>query len=54
MERLKKNVDNTILKNDLIFDIDWQGTKQLIKFKNLKLIKIFLLPRIKKNLNKDL
>ena len=26
---LKKNVDNTIKNNDIIFDIDWQGTKQL-------------------------
>ena len=29
-----------ILKNDIIFDIDWQGTKQLSKYKNLNLIKI--------------
>ena len=28
-----------IKKNDIIFDIDWQGTKQLSKFKNLKLNK---------------
>ncbi len=40
---LKKNVDEAILKNDILFDIDWQGTKQLSKFKNLKLIKIFLI-----------
>ena len=40
---LKKNVDNTILHNDIIFDIDWQGTKQLSKFKNLHLIKIYLI-----------
>ena len=33
---LKKNVDETILNNDILFDIDWQGTKQLSKFKNLK------------------
>ena len=46
---LKENVDNMILKNDLIFDIDWQGTKQLSKFKNLKLIKIFLITENKKN-----
>ena len=39
---LKKNVDKTILKNDIIFDIDWQGTKQLSKFKKLNLLKIFL------------
>ena len=47
---LKKNVDETILKNDIIFDIDWQGTKQLSKFKNLKLIKIFLITDNKKEL----
>ena len=29
---LKKTVDDAIKKNDLIFDIDWQGTKQLSKF----------------------
>ena len=40
---LKKNVDETIKKNDLLFDIDWQGTKQLSKFRNLKLIKIYLI-----------
>ena len=40
---LKKNVDEDILKGDIIFDIDWQGTKQLSKFKNLKLIKIYLI-----------
>ena len=38
---LKKNVDDTIKTNDLLFDIDWQGTKQLSKFKNLKIIKIY-------------
>ena len=37
----KSAVDNTLKKNDIIFDIDWQGTKQLSKFKNLSLIKIF-------------
>ena len=26
-----------------MFDIDWQGTKQLTKFKNLNLIKIYLI-----------
>ena len=40
---LKKKVDELIKSNDIIFDIDWQGTKQLSKFKNLKLIKIFLI-----------
>tara|TARA_B100000963_G_scaffold357252_1_gene378981 strand:+ start:4913 stop:5506 length:594 start_codon:yes stop_codon:yes gene_type:complete len=41
-------VDKTLEKNDIIFDIDWQGTKQLSAFKNLNLIKIFLI-----TLNKD-
>ncbi len=40
---LKSNVDEMILKNDIIFDIDWQGTKQLSKYKNLNLIKIYLI-----------
>jgi len=51
---LKKNVDETILKNDIIFDIDWQGTKQLSKFKNLKLIKIYLITDNKDELKKRL
>ena len=37
------------IKNDIIFDIDWQGTKQLSKFKNLNLIKIYLITKIKMN-----
>ena len=40
---LKKNVDQTIKSNDIIFDIDWQGTKQLSQYTNLNLIKIFLI-----------
>ncbi len=47
---LKKNVDQIFLSNDIIFDIDWQGTKQLSQFKNLKLIKIFLITDSKKEL----
>jgi guanylate kinase len=47
---LKKNVDDAILHNDIIFDIDWQGTKQLSKFKNLKLIKIYLITDNKEEL----
>ncbi len=39
----KKNVDQTLKKNDIIFDIDWQGTKQLSQFKNLNFIKIYLI-----------
>ena len=49
---LKKNVDEIIKKNDLLFDIDWQGTKQLSKFKNLKLIKIYLITSNKNDLKK--
>ena len=49
---LKKNVDETLLKNDIIFDIDWQGTKQLSKFKNLDLIKIYLIANNKVELKK--
>jgi guanylate kinase len=51
---LKKSVDETILKNDIIFDIDWQGTKQLSKYINLKLIKIYLVTENKKELKKRL
>ena len=40
---LRKTVDKDIISNDLIFDIDWQGTNQLSKFRNLKLIKIYLI-----------
>ena len=51
---LKKNVDETIKKNDIIFDIDWQGTKQLTSFKNLNLIKIYLITDSKSELKKRL
>ena len=51
---LRKNVDETLATNDIIFDIDWQGTKQLSKFKNLKLIKIFLITENKDELKKRL
>tara|TARA_Y100001970_G_C13775702_1_gene622740 strand:- start:8 stop:598 length:591 start_codon:yes stop_codon:yes gene_type:complete len=51
---LKKSVDDDIVKNDIIFDIDWQGTKQLSKFKNLRLIKIFLITSNKEELKKRL
>jgi len=47
---LKSNVDNIIKKNDILFDIDWQGTKQLSKFKNLNLVKIYLTTENKKEL----
>ena len=41
-------------KNDILFDIDWQGTQQLSKFKELKLIKIYILPPNKEELQKRL
>ena len=51
---LRKTVDKDIISNDLIFDIDWQGTKQLSKYSNLKLIKIYLIPDSKEELKKRL
>ena len=39
---------------NILFDIDWQGTKQLSKFKNLKLIKIYIVPPNKEELKKRL
>jgi len=51
---LKESVDKTIKNNDILFDIDWQGTKQLSKFKNLNLIKIFLIPESKDELKNRL
>ncbi len=50
----KDAVDSTIKTNDILFDIDWQGTKQLNKFKNLKLIKIFLITSKKSDLKNRL
>ncbi len=51
---LKNNVDEAIKTNDIIFDIDWQGTKQLSRFKRLNLIKIFLITENKEELKKRL
>ena len=47
---------NVLLKNNnnILFDIDWQGTQQLSKFKELELIKTFLLPPDKKELENRL
>ena len=50
----KETVDQMIKKNDIIFDIDWQGTQQLSKYKNLKLIKIYLIPPNKNELKQRL
>ncbi len=47
-------VNNLIKKNDIIFDIDWQGNQQLSKFKELNFIKIFVTAKSKKDLKKRL
>tara|TARA_B100000035_G_scaffold313451_1_gene327167 strand:+ start:148 stop:741 length:594 start_codon:yes stop_codon:yes gene_type:complete len=51
---LKKNVDETSKNYDILFDIDWQGTKQLSNFNNLDLVKIFLITDNKEELKKRL
>ena len=50
----KENVDKNIKNNDIIFDIDWQGTKQLSKHKNLNLLKIYLITNNKEESKKRL
>ncbi len=51
----KKSVNKLHAENyDVIFDIDWQGTKQLSRYKELNLIKIFILPPDKNELKKRL
>ena len=41
----KKTVNELLSKNkDVLFDIDWQGTKQLRKIKDLNIVTIFILP----------
>ena len=51
----KKSVTNILeKKNNILFDIDWQGTQQLSKFSELNLVKIFILPPNKKELENRL
>ena len=50
----KKSVDDIISQNDIIFDIDWQGTKQLSRYKDLNLIKIYLITKDKDQLKERL
>ena len=38
---VKKNVDDILEEKDVIFDIDWQGTKQFSKFKPVRIIFIY-------------
>ena len=51
----KKSVKNILeKKQNVLFDIDWQGTKQLEKYDELNLTKIFILPPNKQELEKRL
>ena len=50
----KKVIDILKLGKNAIFDIDWQGTKQLSRFKNLDLIKIYLITENKEELKNRL
>ena len=51
----KTSVDDIIKKNfNVLFDIDWKGAKQLSAFKELNLLKIFILPPSKEELEKRL
>ena len=51
-----KSSINQITKknNNVLFDIDWQGSEQLSKFKQLNLVKVFILPPNKEELEKRL
>jgi|TARA_B100001741_G_scaffold310692_1_gene310457 guanylate kinase len=51
-----KSSVNTIIKNNcnVLFDIDWKGAQQLTNYKELNLLKIFILPPSKKELKKRL
>ncbi len=51
---LKEKVDENIKNNDILFDIDWQGTKQLSEHKKLNLLKIYLITENKEELKKRL
>ncbi len=51
----KKLVNKLHQQNyDVVFDIDWQGTKKLSMYKELNLLKIFILPPDKDELKKRL
>ena len=51
----KQSVNKLHKENyDVVFDIDWQGTKQLSEYRELNLIKIFILPPNKKELKNRL
>tara|TARA_Y100000590_G_scaffold528_1_gene728 strand:+ start:14408 stop:14986 length:579 start_codon:yes stop_codon:yes gene_type:complete len=51
----RSSVEEIVKKNcNVIFDIDWKGAEQLSKFKELNLLKIFILPPSKEELEKRL
>jgi guanylate kinase len=51
----KSSVDEIVKKNcNVLFDIDWKGAQQLSRFKELNLLKIFILPPSKEELKKRL
>ena len=51
----KKSIKDLQEKNySILFDIDWQGTQQLAKFKDLDLLKVFILPPNKNELENRL
>jgi guanylate kinase len=51
----KSSVDEIVKKNcNVLFDIDWKGAQQLSRFKELNLLKIFILPPNKEELKKRL
>mgnify|MGYP001462852743 CR=1 FL=1 len=51
----KSSVDKIVQKKcNVIFDIDWKGANQLSMFKELNLLKIFILPPSKEELEKRL
>ncbi len=51
----KSSVNEIIRDNcNILFDIDWKGAQQLSRYKELNLIKIFILPPSKEELEKRL
>ena len=48
---IKKITNNN---HNVLFDIDWQGSQQLSRFKELNLVKVFILPPSKEELEKRL
>lgn len=48
---IKKIIDN---KQNVLFDIDWQGAEQLTRHKELNLLKIYILPPSTEELEKRL